>query len=1520
MSILLLRLFGWAVGTTYPPDKEALLAVKKSVEDSGYDLSGWSEYTDPCIDKWPGVSCTCYPFFELSSNGKERAQSCYPLAPYLAAQGSRVLQLNLGNVQITNWNIIGGVLPPSIGNLTELRVLNLAGNQFWGPIPTEWSALTELEIINLQKNNISGPLPPFLSKFLNLKYVFLEDNAFKGPIPSDWCNGAWWIFDVRNNPGLCDELGWCFEDRMISFDGTSIIDVVADRDNGKGGYCDIPSPTCEFDSRACEIKLPNPPFWTSPGRVYFSVPDHVSSQGGQSTKFKWKICVKGGACIIDWAEYDGKDMIQSLSTTDPITKEEGVVAQLVHVVDSALPGDASLKNGLEYYVKVLLYNAAGELNGVEMNSGLVKADLSPPFLPEGKSVYNGEYLKNILAQISTGGMGLSWDAFEDPESEIRGYYYQIFEFSEDGDETYLGSPMTRKTKVEDKNDRSVYVTQLNLSPGKKYFGRITAVNSAGIESSVDSAPVTVMLPGEGIVVQTTTEGVKVSSLVVVLAVVGSVLCAIFLIILFLLKKRSDKRRKVNKMRKGQLRNLRQLLNNMSDHAGGAKRLNAQVDKEDQFVAFVITDLENSTGIASAAPRACNFVQEAHDTLLRDLIAAYGAYEINTEGDAFHVAFNDVSTAIQFCMEIQYEMMEIEWPKEVLSLPGCEALYSKSQNGYVYKGPRIRMGIHWADGGNFIQEQHSITKHRIYSGAAFQITRELCEAAKGGQVLITHAVWERLKCEMDSAGFPVVEQLGSYVFQSWQKPIWVYQIRSLLGKPLNRPTLPAAGKLNDLKLLTSGSGLSVASPPVDCGRLTFVCIKLDRDQLTSTLNGEDLPLKIWDALYEAILVCAMQYQGYGFRTSSEGYFYLAFESCVDAIRMSHLIQALMISAYWPSELQEWCGKEECSADGKLLFKGPRLAIGIHESSDYSIRPIPQVKAGPEGIYHSDYVGNAEEIAKAVCDCAYGGQVVLSESAWSVVQHQLPGGPSVISLGTHIIDDPCCTSPMMLMEVMPKILSKRVFPRPKNTVLLEPGYRDAPPGDAITTIAYLKVVKPEIVAVAEKIASGDSPDVKNMAIVAAYAQGVSMASKAIRSLLKVYNGYECKEPQPGNFTIAFAELESSLRWASAVQNTLINLDWPEEILTWAGCEASFASEYDSQDDESCISGSKLSAMIDSSVMIWRGLSAKIGMASGALLSKAPLNTGRADYFGTIPNLSARLVKLAQPGQILVDASKIDSLTSIRWNGDKAYLAGENNMMKAEHIDDSTYLTPIGQIKIKGFDELRSVFQADAVHLQSREFDELPGIIHSIVASSVSRRISSLRKASQASAGFHPTISRNISPSQRPRVFSSISRSKDSGSSSLFKRISMSMAGRNLSRDSDVSDCQPNAATSICQSETSSIGGSLMKHALFSASAARKHSESSAATTPRSYMSHDLHLSGKNSPSKSRMSSFKNRTDDGNQAESAQTGYISNWNTADCKTPTLSSKINGWDTSLAEEDGIRNKEGLYGSKNTFEKTMRD
>jgi class 3 adenylate cyclase len=49
------------------------------------------------------------------------------------------------------------------------------------------------------------------------------------------------------------------------------------------------------------------------------------------------------------------------------------------------------------------------------------------------------------------------------------------------------------------------------------------------------------------------------------------------------------------------------------------------------------------------------------------------------------------------------------------------------------------------------------------------------------------------------------------------------------------------------------------------------------------------------------------------------------------------------------------------------------------------------------------------------------------------------------------------------------------------------------------------------------------------------------------------------------------------------------------------------------------------------IWRGLRVRIGMSYGFVNNKKPLNTGRADYFGVLPNGAARVSALAAPGQV-------------------------------------------------------------------------------------------------------------------------------------------------------------------------------------------------------------------------------------------------------------------------------------------------
>ena len=51
-------------------------------------------------------------------------------------------------------------------------------------------------------------------------------------------------------------------------------------------------------------------------------------------------------------------------------------------------------------------------------------------------------------------------------------------------------------------------------------------------------------------------------------------------------------------------------------------------------------------------------------------------------------------------------------------------------------------------------------------------------------------------------------------------------------------------------------------------------------------------------------------------------------------------------------------------------------------------------------------------------------------------------------------------------------------------------------------------------------------------------------------------------------------------------------------------------------------------------------------GSIVSGMVLPAGRADYYGSLPNLAARVAALAQPGQILVEGSS-GFAESIRWN---------------------------------------------------------------------------------------------------------------------------------------------------------------------------------------------------------------------------------------------------------------------------------
>jgi hypothetical protein len=225
----------------------------------------------------------------------------------------------------------------------------------------------------------------------------------------------------------------------------------------------------------------------------------------------------------------------------------------------------------------------------------------------------------------------------------------------------------------------------------------------------------------------------------------------------------------------------------------------------------------------------------------------------------------------------------------------------------------------------------------------------------------------------------------------------------------------------------------------------------------------------------------------------------------------------------------------------------------------------------------YTGTAVEHARTLAKCAWGGQIILTEAAWEEMGDSLPSGTHVLSLGLHTVDG---SSPMALMELVPNGLSARNFAslrsgansdghgRP-HVERLAPGYRDSPDPDTEMAIVFVSTHVPA----AEELT---------------VRKAVELFGDRLRGLLNVHGGYECKEPEPGKFTLSFGTFQGAVRFSAELHLQLLDACWPAELLCFPGC----GEQYD-----------------DGGGLIYRGLRARIGIAFSKPTSRKPLSSGRA-----------------------------------------------------------------------------------------------------------------------------------------------------------------------------------------------------------------------------------------------------------------------------------------------------------------------
>src|SRR5436305_3995296 len=128
------------------------------------------------------------------------------------------------------------------------------------------------------------------------------------------------------------------------------------------------------------------------------------------------------------------------------------------------------------------------------------------------------------------------------------------------------------------------------------------------------------------------------------------------------------------------------------------------------VSLLFSDIEGSTTLLRELGRE-RYAEglEMQRSLLREAFERHGGYEVDSEGDAFFVAFHDVRDAVTAAAEAQRAVANHEWP-----------------NGLAF---RIRMGIHTGE---------PLVVAPRYVGLDVHKAARIMAAGHGGQVLLSEA--------------------------------------------------------------------------------------------------------------------------------------------------------------------------------------------------------------------------------------------------------------------------------------------------------------------------------------------------------------------------------------------------------------------------------------------------------------------------------------------------------------------------------------------------------------------------------------------------------------------------------------------------------------------------------------------------------------------------------------------------------------------------------------------------------------
>ena len=211
-------------------DREAVIALldelplSKGVADQ---VERWHRENTP-LGQWV-FSRALYPWALISVNEQGRVITIDVNGAYLFRSYGGSDLSELGNLPALEEIHLGGsnqqlgaTLPPEIGNLANLRVLDISDNRISGDFPKEMEKLVNLETLKIRGTKLTGCLPMFME---NIERDFqtgeghFEDLAFCEDRTEAELEALIALYNGTDGPGWADNANWLTDQPRADWTG-----------------------------------------------------------------------------------------------------------------------------------------------------------------------------------------------------------------------------------------------------------------------------------------------------------------------------------------------------------------------------------------------------------------------------------------------------------------------------------------------------------------------------------------------------------------------------------------------------------------------------------------------------------------------------------------------------------------------------------------------------------------------------------------------------------------------------------------------------------------------------------------------------------------------------------------------------------------------------------------------------------------------------------------------------------------------------------------------------------------------------------------------------------------------------------------------------------------------------------------------------------------------------------------------------------------------------------------------------